>query len=511
MRISQWALAFLVACALFFVASAVWRAYAPWESGSLSLLMAAGYCFLLALLVRFSYGIHRSVMIIASAAIGLVYVSRLVYLTLAPDSYSFDRLVPMNDEMIRDALLFLAAGTVAFWLGLGVVLRRSALTFTGRPEDAPGFALMTRYWRIILLLAYGALLARMLLRLWVGPFAEEGSSGPGTAGALSFLWVLNLTPSSGLYILVMYPMILLWKGLGHGARLLFLGVILAATIDGYIGGSRGSPFWVVPVWVTVASFVLGNPKIAFKWVVVGFLMLALLGPVWLQAVTTVRASWAYKAAPISYGTLEGSGAGVDLGLGQIGNTASIFTKRMDGFDRLALVMNYRPEVLAPYVTPRTLMNSIADRLLPHWIYDSGQPSLGRLFGLGYQGVSLDRRHAGGWFGFGFFYAYFGWLGAVGLGVLGAGVGALLLLLRRWAILGTLVSLVVLQVIVWQGFLSGNYDSLVANAIIQSVLLVALVGAAILGGANASSATAKIPTRRTSTAGQGRRSGGSPSL
>ena len=475
LKLSNWLIVTLLACAAFFaVAGGRSFLYGGTPFGSGPMLATSGYSLLLALLLHFSGGMHRAVMTVATAAILLAFVGRLVYLTVLPFTYRYAKIVPLDDAGIVAALLFMVGGTLALWAALRITLPRFAADDALDTTRIPGYATVLRYWHVIVVIGYVNLIARTGLR----STGIIGSRTPDETDA-AFLFKLVLNPTGGLGILIMFALLMLWDRLRWGERLLLGGVILGGMLDSAWIGSRGALLQPFTLWLIVAPLVRGDVRIPRKLVAATAALGLAFVPVYLQTLQVIKVSDIENLPSSELVTV----ADIPGTLAQVEGPLRDLSGRMSGFDALVAVMAQQPDGTGDYLRLDRFFLGTISRLVPKQVYEPNVPSSAKLFAVFYQGVPWEVVHVGGWYGFGFFFGYLGWLGMLGMGALGAIVGLTHALLRRWAFLGTVLWLLLLNRIVWGGMTSGNFDALVSGAVIDGALIVIWVGGAMLMASN----------------------------
>lgn len=460
MRLSQWLMTAFLGSGVVFASEALWGLYSPSEIfPPRTLLLAAAYCLIYALLLGWSLSIHRSVMTIVGLAILAAFVIRLLVLTIDDTLFAFPYLLTLSSDMVEHALWFMLGGTMAFWLGVKLAARKARwLRITGTGETY--FSPLFRYRRFLIL----AGLAMTSLRLYISL-------------TFSFQWYVSrwaflerLLPVDAMVFVLIYLAVRDWKGLTLTDKLASITVFVAHSSANFSLGQRGALFHVAIFWLIVMVLVHGDPKISFTWVAGASLLALLIVPLYLGLVVAVREAVYIGVSALAALTFQ------DISLSLLA-VMWTYSNALQGFDALVAVMNYLPGGIEPYLTLGALAKSIAGRLVPEMVWPSDVPSLGRLFGGFYQFPGkheLIEGHAGAWFGFGVFYAYFGPYGAVAMG----GLGAILVMVSRKFSSGGLLSEPLLgyflYTLCFMVFMSGNLDAMLSAFLIDAVL-VSLMG------------------------------------
>lgn len=477
-RLSAAITAGFLICSGILAGAAIWRIIAPPPPSILtlvplparpitppSLVFGAAYCLLCAGLLRASRGPHRGVMMLAMVALLFAFVLRLVMLALDPNLFAFRALLPLASADLVPTLLFMSAGTVAFWAGGKAV----SLAGSGGARDPARQAAAVGPYRpyvIFLGLAMAALV--LVLYLAVG--------NRWTRSPLAFL--IHFAPVDIMAFILMYVAIGGWQTFTRRERLAVYAFFVLVFLSGVAIGSRTAPFLPLLAWVSAVAVRGRDPRVSVRWMALGLIAFVFLLPGAMSWITIMRD---LARDPAQLEVFEG------LSLFQIWLRSDfsplavfvLLSDRFQGLDMLTIIMNQPPqEAIRAYMTPITLLKSFLVGLVPDALWRIDAPATGSLFAVGYQGYSsLSAAHHGAWTGFGFFYAYFGPAGGlVGLAVLGAIAAWLLGALARAPVLLSIWTSPVLFSLVFLGIVSGNFDLIAPSLFVELAALSGMIWA-----------------------------------
>lgn len=455
-------------CSAILAGTALWRILAPPPPGMVPpvLLLAAGYCLLCAALFRASRGPHRGVMMLAMVALFFAFVLRLVMLALDPNLFAFRALLPLASADLVPTLLFMSAGTVAFWAGGKVVSLAGSGGARDPAREAADAVGPYRPYVIFLGLAMAALVLVIYLTVGIR----------WTRSPLAFL--IHFAPVDIMAFILMYVAIDGWETFTRRERLAVYVFFVLVFLSGVAIGSRTAPFLPLLTWVSAVAVRGRDPRVSVRWMALGLIAFVFLLPGAMSWIAIMRD---LARDPAQLEVFEG------LSLFQIWlrsdfspqATFLLLSDRLQGLDMLTIIMNQpTQEAIRAYMTPITLLKSFLVGLVPDALWRIDAPATGSLFAVGYQGYSsLSAAHHGAWTGFGFFYAYFGPAGGlVGLVALGAITTWLLGALARAPVLLSIWTSPVLYSLVFLGIVSGNFDLIAPSLFVELAALSGMIWA-----------------------------------
>lgn len=430
-----------------------------------SLVFGAAYCLLCAGLLRASRGPYRGVMMLAMVALLFAFVLRLVMLALDPNLFAVRALLPLASADLVPTLLFMSAGTVAFWAGGKAV---SLASSGGARDPARQAAAVGPYRPYIIFLGLAMAALVLVIYLTVGI--------RWTRSPLAFL--IHFAPVDIMAFILMYVAIDGWQTFTRRERLAVYAFFVLVFLSGVAIGSRTAPFLPLLAWVSAVAVRGRDPRVSVRWMALGLIAFVFLLPGAMSWITIMRD---LARDPAQLEVFEG------LSLFQIWLRSDfsplavfvLLSDRFQGLDMLTIIMNQPPqEAIRAYMTPITLLKSFLVGLVPDALWRIDAPATGSLFAVGYQGYSsLSAAHHGAWTGFGFFYAYFGPAGGlVGLAVLGAIAAWLLGALARAPVLLSIWTSPVLYSLVFLGIVSGNFDLIAPSLFVELAALSGMIWA-----------------------------------
>jgi len=398
-------------------------------------------------------------MLMASLAILVVFVLRLLVLMFDSSAFQFPSLISLSSDAVERALWFMVAGTVAFWLGAKLVLKAQTSKVRGLEGTSSSRLLLYRDHLIVMGLAVVSTV-----------FVINVSLGVRWIGS-NKAFLMPLLPKDILAFALMYLAVGHWKILTPLEKAGVVAFFLILFVSGVAVGSRSALFSAVFPWLTAAILIKRDPKIPIKSLVAGSLALLVLAPL-LEFIMLVRDLVRAELLVFSNLPLLELWGVSDFGLQ---DALRMLTDRMQGFDILVAVVNYKPEGIEPYLTLLTLGKATLAGLIPDLIWSTDAPATGGIFATFYQGFAWGAAHYGGWSGFGFFYAYFGpMMGILGLALLGALVTMILPKLVKGSVLLEAWAAFFLFSFVFGALVSGNFDGITSDFLVQGVTISGLL-------------------------------------
>lgn len=453
MTLAGWTVLLLGACSLAFGAQAlVAFSTAQTNLSAETLLLAAAFAAVPAVLLKASRGLVRSVFTVVAFVLLIAYVGRLVALTFAPQHFAYSHLISFSDETVRRSLLILLLTTAAFWAGLWLFAR----VFEKNWPQSITFSGVYRHRGAIIAIGVALAIGQLFLNtLFV-------TNAPATR--LTFLTRILQVDLMGLLLMFLWV-----QNRAQLTRIEKTGVVAFFCIEALaelIHGSRGFVLIVVNSWVLVVALARPDLRLSFRFV----LVMAVLGlaalPLYFTVTNAIR------------DVVRSEGARFITDFPRIfedpfirGFRSSFWelSTRFQSFDIATAVFSYDTALGPQLFTFSNVGNGILSGLVPNWLWQPNWIHVGQAFGYLYQGLPIGSAHSGAWSGFGTLYMLAGYY------VILAGFifGGLLVIALTWAsrigAWGTGVMLFIL-LFLYVFFLSGNIDTLLGDLAREIIVL-----------------------------------------
>lgn len=425
----------------------------------------AAFCLLYWVILRLSSGLVYRIMMIMGVAVLVGYPIRGLILTLDPDRFASTLWRPLfSDSDVLKAIIFVTMGTLAAWAGAWLAVR------TRRNSSHQSFA--ARDGDFLLAHRRPLLTAAAVFSVINAALPTFNLLARNQSQSTEFSVLSQVLPLQVLTFVIVSLIINHWRQLVLPEKIAAVASALLTLTADLVGGRRGSLFGMLITYVIVSLWTQPNRKISVsRWAAATVLFIVVLP-------TLFGLTLSFRRSVDTGGTVQDVIVG-----GYAGDTTSVWsiaefiTDRLGNFDATLTAMNFNPPGLDEELSGRGMLRSFLLRLTPDTLYSPDQHTLGRLWGIYYQGIPETYRHAGAWSGFGIAFGFFRWWGALAVFFW---VFAVARLLARFASVPALsgavaayLSSALLVVIVR----SGNIDDVAAQAVAQLTtlgLLLALV-------------------------------------
>jgi hypothetical protein len=453
MTLAGWIVTLLGACSLTFVAEAVAALYRinPVLSPE-TLLLAAAFAVVPAVLLKVSRGLVRSVFMVVAFVLLIAYVGRLLALSFAPQHFAYSHLIPFSDETIRRSLLILLPTTAAFWAGLWLFAR----VFAKNWPQSVTFSGVYRHRKAIIAISVVLAVGQLLLHTFVV------SNAPATR--LTFLTRIIQVDLMGL--LLMFLWVQYWGNLARVEKAGVVAFFCIVAIAELIQGSRGFVLIVANSWVLVVALARPDLRLSFRSVLV-IVMLGLAAlPLYFTATNAirdvVRAEGGRFVTDFPRILADPFWFGFRDSFWQLSN-------RFQLFDEATAVFSYHTALGPQLFTFSNVGQGILSGLVPSWLWQPNWVHLGQAFGYLYQGLAVGVAHSGAWSGFGTLYMLAGQYVILAGFIFGGLLAMALTWVSRVGAWGTGVLLFIL-LFLYVFFLSGNIDTLLGDLAREIIVL-----------------------------------------
>jgi len=453
MTLAGWTVLLLGACSLAFgVQALVAFATAQTDLSPETLLLAAAFAAVPAVLLKASRGLVRSVFTVVAFVLLVAYVGRLLALSFAPQHFAYSHLIPFSDETIRRSLLILLPTTAAFWAGLWLFAR----VFEKNWPQSITFSGVYRHRGAIIAIGVAVAIGQLLLHTFVG------STAPVTR--LTFLARVLQVEVMGLLLMFLWV-----QNRAQLTQLEKAGVVAFFCIEAVaelIQGSRGFVLIVVNSWVLVVALARPDLRLSFRFVLVMVILGVVALPLYFTATNAIR-----DVVRAEGGRFITDFPRILVDPFWFGFRASFWQldDRFQSFDMATAVFSYHTALGPQLFTFSNVGQGILSGLVPSWLWQPSWVHIGQAFGYLYQGLAVGVAHSGAWSGFGTLYMLAGQYVILAGFIFGGLLVMALTLASRVGAWGTGVMLFILW-FVYLFFLSGNIDTLLGDLVREIIVL-----------------------------------------
>jgi hypothetical protein len=463
MSISGWIAGCYVGCGIYFLIDAAVRRPADGPITVAVSLCAAGLALLWFGLIVLSRGLHRRVVLVGAVAVFITCIVRLVVLTRDASRLANPLRIAFSGDDLTRTIAFIALGSVAFWLGSWIALRRAPLPVSASHDQTTDRIWISR--RGVFAVAIGFVLITAFI-------ASTNPVTPGQSETTGYSVLSRVLPTGAFAYLLMT--VAFRERLARADKLALVAFFALFSLTDFATGKRGSLFQVFLAVLIVAIWVDPDRRIRVRTVALvgaaGMLVIAPLFSAVIEIRNSLRENYTPAGAVVSTES--------NVGWFDFGGIWDVVTDRLGTFDNTVAVLTYSPPGRGRDLSASSIVVTTAASLTPDNVWKTNERPLAQIYSEEYEGVPSETIHVGSWSGWGIAYGLFQWWGiaAVGLWALMAS-----LLIRSWSqspLWGGGFAAYALSMLVVLTLTSGNIDTILAGFIAQAFvawILVALVG------------------------------------